>query len=474
MLLKYFINNEIKKYFADSKDVKKKEYQGDETFSIYYQEEMANIDNFEKFYLPMIKNVKEIDKILPNIVTKINLGALKETMEQIRNQIFNGFIIIVKNKTVYAVALPSPKERGITDSMSEPNNIFGSRDGFIESLNTNIQLIRTRIKSEKFKIDEYVLGERSQTRINILSMTDITNTHLLNKIKKIVQKIEAESILTLSDLTTYFNNKRIFPTTSYVGSPEMAAEAIYKGQVVIMIDRIPNALILPTSLFFITKLRLDMQAPSYYSTFLRFYVLVALFISVFWLGIMASFYTFHSTNLSLLMIATLQVTQRGVIFSAFNEILILLLLFELYQLVGLRSPGFTVQSIVIVVGGILMGQATVASGLVGIVVMVVTAFSFLAAFTVTSDINFLITISFLRLIMLFASLLFGVFGLSIATIILFSYVCRHKFLNVSFLHPFVPFNRPDFVQFFQTKSSRQQGNRPDVLEPLDGKRKNKS
>ncbi len=66
-------------------------------------------------------------------------------------------------------------ERSPSESILDPTNVFGSRDGLVENIRTNIALIERKIKVNNLKIEQLFVGKRTKTEINVLSIDDITN-----------------------------------------------------------------------------------------------------------------------------------------------------------------------------------------------------------------------------------------------------------------------------------------------------------
>ena len=64
------------------------------------------------------------------------------------NYLYNGFTIVIYNKEIIALETKAIIDRGVTEPTSEPT-IKGPKDAFNENYNTNIGLIRKRLKTEK-------------------------------------------------------------------------------------------------------------------------------------------------------------------------------------------------------------------------------------------------------------------------------------------------------------------------------------
>lgn len=453
------ILDKLKKEYENARDVTVKELIcSNREIIIIYQNILSDINLFNYQYIPIIRESNLfLDSLFPGIVEEINKP---DSLDEI---IFRGDIVLIEKAKYYIFKKNNIPDRSINDSIAEPDNVLGSRDGFNENINTNIALIRTRLKIKDLIMDEFIIGERSKTKVVILSIDSICNKEMKNDLLEKIKGIKIDCLYTITDISSNISDARIVPLSSYTGSPESAAIALLSGQFVILIDRIPVSLVLPTSLFFLTKEKSDLQIPLYYSLFSRFFLLIGLFTSIFSLAILYSFLTYQSSDLSESFLNLIKLSQRGVLVPAFLEILVMLSIFEFYQFVSARSPGITVQTIIIVVGGFLIGQNTVQSGVVGVVIITVTAFAYFSGYIISNNTTILISISILRIFLLLCSLIYGLYGVVLGSILVILYLYNQKSLGLSFSHPFVPFNIKDVYKFFIPRASKFYKERPDEL-----------
>lgn len=91
---------------------------------------------------------------------------------------------------------------------------------------------------------------------------------------------------------------------------------------------------------------------------------------------MTCFLTYQSDSLSLSMLLRIKVTEEEVFFPIYIEMFFVLFLFELYYIVSFKSPKLTLSSMVVLVGGIIIGQNTIESGMVSVFVMTCVALCF--------------------------------------------------------------------------------------------------
>lgn len=450
----------------DSVDVVYKKTKANLT--ICYHNHLCNILEFMKDFYPVLEKrmLENLDDIFPGICKKV-----ESDLFIIEQMIFSGILVCERSNKYYAFDLAKPPSRTPSDSISEAESAFGSRDGFVENIKDNIALIRTRVRDKNLDITELSIGRRSKTNVSILSIKDIHNEGIKCEIIDILKKIDIDAILSIDDITAYLQGKNLFPVFQYVGSPDLASRRLYNGELLIVIDRISNVLALPTTMALTSRMTIDNINIPLFSIFERTFIIIAFLISTGFLGILASFATWQSDSLSLNVLSILKVTQSGVIFPVVIEMLAVLVLFELYYFIGFRQSRLTVSSTVVLIGGLIIGENLVTSGVAGILIMTFTAMTYLLTFVVSNNVTVIAAISIIRLGFLLSSYYFGIFGTTIAAILCSLLFLKQKAFGVHFFSPFIPFDLEGLTQFFTASSSLKNNIRAKNLKVFDKTRR---
>ncbi|MGR6001773.1 spore germination protein [Bacillus cereus] len=139
----------------------------------------------------------------------------------------------------------------INRSISEPpsqNVLRGPRDGFTESLQTNILLIFQRIKNPKLCVQQKTIGTNTNTDISVLYMQGIANETILNTLIQRIDKIKIEAVLESAYIEPYLLDDKYspFPTIYHTERPDIVAAALLKGRIAVLIDKTPFVLIVPS------------------------------------------------------------------------------------------------------------------------------------------------------------------------------------------------------------------------------------
>lgn len=445
---------ELLEVFENSNDVIISENK-ELNFIIIFQEHMTDIMTFNNDLLPQLRKNKDknVDEVLTGLARKIDIN--EKDPYQI---IFQGLMLYYQNKQFYILDISKVLRRSTGDSNVEPINIVGARDGFTENFKDNISLLRTRIKNAELNIEEYMVGRRSKTWVGLLSIKDIHNEEKRRLLIKKLNEIDIDALITVSDIIPWLTKRTIFPVCNYIGVPDLAATKLLDGEFLILIDRIPLAIATPTSFYDLVEERVDFNENTPIRFLHRLLILFCFFLSTVFLGLLLSFLTYQKDLLSLPLISTLQVTQKGAIFPIAAEILFVLFLFELYHFITFRSSEKTLGSTIVLIAGLIIGQNIIESGLVGVVVITATALAFMSGFVVSNNLHFQFGLSIIRIIFIVASFFFGLYGVSLAMIIISIYFMKQSFLGEHFFYPFIPFDYEGFKQFFTARNKRKKRN----------------
>ena len=198
----------------------------------------------------LLKNklISSIKKDILNYTPSISFIEIREN--DVMNYLYNGFTIVIYNKEIIALETKAIIDRGVTEPTSEPT-IKGPKDAFNENYNTNIGLIRKRLKNENLFLKEMNLGTKTKTKTCIMYLDDIVDKTLLNDTINKISAISTDKILDTYYIKSLINkeNKSIFPTIKSTEKPDTVAKCLLDGKICVICENSCNALIIPT--FFI-------------------------------------------------------------------------------------------------------------------------------------------------------------------------------------------------------------------------------
>lgn len=384
------------------------------TINYIYNDVLSSPKDITEYILYNLKKLKrrelnDIDKYLPST------NVLIINKDEIVNYLNNGFIIIVYKK-IYAVEFRANLDRGINEVTSELS-LSGPKDSFSEVFNTNLGLIRRRIKSDKLKCIDLTIGKYTKTKVGILYIDGIVKEKLVNHIINKLNKVTIDGIIDSSYLKYTLENKfNLFPTIIQTERPDKSSMALLEGKIVIIVDGSSYALILPSFLLDFFHTTDDYYQKSFNTSFIRIIRVFAFLIAILTPAIYISVTTRNYDLIPLPLLLVLKAGRTFVPFPAYIEAMFMIICFEILKESDLRMSN-TSGSAISILGGLILGDAAVAAGIVSPIMIIVIAISSIAGLIFTS-IELSNAIRDYKILLLILSTIFGIFGLIIGIIIL--------------------------------------------------------
>ena len=393
------------------------------------------------------------------------------TMEEVIKAVTNGLVVLFHENLDYGLSIDliEFERRSVEQSMSE-RVIRGPKEAFVEDINVNRTLIRRKIKNNNLVFEDYIFGNQTNTKLSIVYIDDIVNPEILKDLKKRLDKVELEFVLDAHYIDEVISDSplSLIETTFNTEKPDVLAAKILEGRIGIICDGSPNTSIVPK--FFIECL---MSAEDYYlrplyASFLRFLRLLAFVTSVMLPGVYVALSTFHHEMLPTDLLVTMANQRAGVPLSAFFEAFIMILFFEFLKESGLRLPQPIGQTVTIV-GGLVIGQASVEAGVISAVMIIVVGASGITEFVNPSLREFIVIY---RLILLVLGGILGLFGVTCGSCVMIFHLVSLKSFGVPFLYPIAPFDKEGMKDFIIRTPLNRNKYRPKYISNKDNRRKN--
>ncbi|MBO0999647.1 spore germination protein [Bacillus sp. SD075] len=352
---------------------------------------------------------------------------------QIEDLIFSGKLMVVPTgENVYFYDINKFPSRQPDESAAEVT-IRGPRDGFVEELSTNIGLIRKRLRTSSFVVEDYNIGKRTNTNVSLLYIKDIINPQILKDIQCKLSSINID-ILTSSSMLMehlYDNKFSIFPLINYTGRPDFVVESINQGRFAIVVDGAPTVLIAPINLTSLFKTSEDDNTSFYFASLERTLRILGLFTTIFLPGFYMALTALHVGQLPLHLIATITLSRLGLPFSPLVEMLLMLLMIELFKEGGARLPRGIGQTVA-VLGGLIIGDAAIQGGITSPSTLVVIGITTISGFTLVNQ-SLAGNLFFIRIIVLILSYIMGIYGFVLCLMSIFLYISRMKSFGIPYL-----------------------------------------
>lgn len=353
--------------------------------------------------------------------------------------VYSGFAVLLADGINKALAfgVQGYASRGIQEPSGE-GNILGSHEGFVETVRTNMSMLRRRLKTPDFVMQLIKKGTKSNTDICICYMKDRVPQKLLDRISKSLDEIQLESILSTGYIRPFVEKKsfELFSSTGLTERPDVLCSKLIEGRVAILIDGVPYAIIIPR-LFCESFHTLDDYAyKPYYTVFIRWLKYGAFVISILLPAVYVAIVMYHPELLNSTLLLLLVEEEKNAPLSIITESFLVLLMYEVIREAGVRLPK-PVGGAVSIISGLIIGDAAVKSGLVSTPLLTMTALAVLAGLVVP-DLNPQITV--LRFAFLTSGGIMGLFGISILACAVLTNICSTEDYGFPFTAPISPFS----------------------------------
>lgn len=331
---------------------------------------------------------------------------------------------------------------------SEPDDdkvMRGSKDGFVETMISNVALIRRRIRDTNFTVKPYFVSNCSKSDVAICYMENKVDKKLLNAITDRIKKINVDSLaMNQQSLIEAIYPKKWFnpfPKIKYTERPDSAAANLLKGNIVILVDNSPSALILPTSIFDITEEADDYYFPPITGSYLRVARLLitigALLITPLWLLMLQN--PDYVPEVFRFMIITEECS-----IPVFWQLILLEVTIDGLRLAALNTPN-SLSGTLGIIGAIALSEFSVSAGWFNTETILYMAFVTIASFSQPNyELGY--CLKFMRVIILILTVLFNLWGFIAGILITLILLITNKTVSgKSYLYPLIPFNGKAFL-----------------------------
>ncbi len=459
------IIDQIKKNLGNSSDIVERQIKN---ITYIYLESVTSDDKVSDFLNKSIVQISTIDILfqeLQNYIYNSHLEILND-LNECYYYLASGYTcIFVDNcKQYIAVETKQKLDRGITVSDAEPL-IRGPKDSFTENNAVNIGLIRKRIKDHNLWFEETKIGRRTKTKVSIAYIKNIAKEKSINKIKKILKKIDIDGVIDSGYIRDFLekSQKTSFPKTISTERPDLTCINLLNGKIVILVENSPTVLILPATLDDFLKSSEDYYLKPINATFSRVLRYIAFIVTIFTPALYIALMTFNQEMIPDQLLISLATQRSQVPFPTFIEVLIFIIIFEILREADIRAPSVSGASMSIV-GALVLGDAAVTAGLVSPIVIIVVAITSICEL-VFSDVDMGNAIRQWRLIFIFSTIFTGIIGIVSATLILIIKLASIETLDTPYLIPFSPLTKNIIKDSIIIAPANKRKERPKSLAP---------
>lgn len=414
-----------------------------------------------------------LDQIYQNVIAITNTEEAK-TLDTVSYALLSGSTLLYIDgfDTVLIMETEGAEKRAIQEPQTE-SVVRGPRSGFVESIQTNITLIRRELKDPNLRMETHEVGKRSKQKLVVCYIAGIANPEIVNEINRRLKTMDIDFSAGSGFVEQWIEDSFLspFPQILDTERPDRLVFSLTQGKVGIVVEGSPFALIAPVVFNDALESVDDYTQRWLIGSFLRFIRFISVFLAIFLPAIYVALVSYHPGLIPSKLAFSIAGTREHVPFPAIVEALLMAITFEIMQEAGIRLPRLIGQTIGIV-GGIVIGEAAVTAGIVSPFMVVVTALTAVASFTIP---NYSVAIGFraLRIALIILSGILGIYGIIFGYIMLNIHLVNLKSIGIPYAASFSPKFVGDLKNVFIRPPIMALKLRPSYIKPMDQDKINK-
>ncbi len=380
-------------------------------------------------------------------VLTVDACKLIDDEEKIRDTVLSGMCVVLFDGESTAIEVNLKKvEHKSPDSSDLNYSVWGAKDSFTENFDTNLTLIRYRIKDPSLKLETFTVGRRTKTALLMAYIGDIANDEYVKTVRERIRKIDIDGVMQSAKLQWFLNDKKfsLFPQVGLEQRSDNACGAMLEGKIVLIMDGSSVALILPKLLIEFLWSSDDECDNVYFATFSKLLRIAAIFISATITSFYIALVGFHAGALPTTYSMILASGRAGVPFSVITEVVLMEILVEILRESLIRVPR-NIGSAMGIVGGIVVGQAAVEAGIFSPVILVVVALALMSAY-IAPDYNLTNAVRMLKFGFITLTGFFGLFGLMCGLFVVLLTLISDTSLKTPYFAPYAPLKPLDALK----------------------------
>lgn len=436
-------------------------------------EELVNFDLIQRDFISHILFMSSEELCDENKVRTLpvsNINFYYDIPSIVDNVLSGEFLFIFDGmKFALSCVLRKFEKRAIQEPIIE-KNIKGSHEGFVEALNTNISILRRRMRNNNLKFKLLRVGTSTNQTVAIAYIKGIANPDILNDLYNKIKNINFDGMLEIGYIEQLISSSPSSPFPQFLSTerPDKAVAMLLEGRFAVMIDGSPVSTIAPVSMFSFLKAPDDYSFSWIFGSFVGLLRELAMLLALFLPGIYIALTSFHYYMVPLRLLIPLAESRERVLFPPYIEALVMELTIELIREASIRLPSY-IGATIGVIGGIIIGESAVQAGLVSVLMIIIVSITAIASYTTPiSDMGF--AIRFFRFIVMIASAIYGLVGILLCWIMLLAHLLSLESLGQPYFSPMVPFKFKDLKDVFIRAPLKYMKKRPNQAKPVDKER----
>lgn len=371
-------------------------------------------------------------------------------LDEAASAIAEGSLLIFAEGVQGAVALKMANAQ-LNRQIEEPSTetlIRGPHVGFIESIETNMALIRHKVRLPQLKLERVTVGNVSATTVVVAYIDNLAPGDVVQEMKRRLKAIDVDIIMESGQVEELIRDAPYspFPVMQMSERPDTVAGLLLDGKVALLTDGSPMALIAPSTFWQGFQTMEDYYTSFIFATILRWlrflFSTLALLLPSFYIAIT----TFHQEMIPTSLALSIASAREIAPFPALVETLVMEIAFEGLREAGIRLPRPVGQTISIV-GALVIGEAAVQAGIISAPIVIIVSLTGIASFLLPK-VNMSQAIRFCRFPMMLLAGTMGLYGLGAGMLALLIHLVNLRSFGVPYMTPVAPFHAQGLLDVF--------------------------
>lgn len=303
------------------------------------------------------------------------------TWDALLHHLLQGTVLLLPEQGApLGIALQGLQQRSVGKPSTE-RQVIGPKEAFVEKLDTNIGLIRNRLRDPALRAEYRTVGRRSRTRVVMLYLADVARPELVQLTRQGLQSIAVDFIRTAMDIAelTFQHGWTAFPLVEQTERPDRVAKLLAQGRLALVVEGMPFALVVPVTFWDFQHDGEDALPGPLTGLFARVLRYVGVFSALALPGLYVALLSVNVSILPARLALTLSAARLAIPYPVATESLIMLVLADVLAEATTQSAS-SIGNALAIVGTLIVGQLMVQADLASSLMMIVVAASVMGAF----------------------------------------------------------------------------------------------
>ena len=379
---------------------------------------------------------------LSTAVVNISQTKICENIRELCHSIIDGNSLLLIDGCHHGLLLETRQyEKRSVERTQNESVLVGAQNGFVENLRSNITQIRLIVRTPALVTQMHDVGNQIPTKVALIYIDGVAHENVLQEVRLRLNHLNVDAVPDCGTLQQLIedSNLQMLPQMLQTERPDRTADALLNGQVAIIVDNSPYALIAPITFYHLFHSADDQYMRWQYATFTRVMRILGAFLSLYLPGLYIALTLHHTHLIPLALLTSIAETRSKVPFPVLIEVLIMELSFFMINEAGTRMPS-QIGPALGIVGALILGQSAVAASIISPVLIIIVALTGLGNYAVPVY-SVALAFEMLRLGMVISGATLGFFGIVLTTFLYLCAFCTARSFGILMASPITPYRK---------------------------------